>query len=99
MLACLLYAANDVNTHMSTGVPQLINVRELVWDSRPVRLTLRPGPQMTWAMWGATIQGLTHFMDLYDSVTMFFDARNLQLGWSVGMGTITNPGNFNHGEQ
>ena len=88
MLSCLLHAANDVVTHIGTGVIQPIGRKALAWDSKPVRLSLHPEAEMTWAMWGATIRGLTHFLDMYDSVGILFDARNLDLGKTVGGGSI-----------
>ena len=90
LLACLLHAANDVITEIDNEVHPLIGKRELAWDSKSVRLSLHPKPEITWAMWGATIRGLTHFVDLYDSVAILFDVRDLQLQKTVGGGAIHN---------
>ena len=88
MLACLLHAANDVVTSIYSGVFAPIGQKALVWDSPPVRLSVHPEAEMTWAMWGAAIRGLTHFADLYDSVAILFDVRDLELEKTVGSGGI-----------
>ena len=90
VLASLLHAANDVITHISTGDSQLMNEQELVWDSETVRLNRNPAPQMTWVLWGATIQGLSHFMDIHNNMTIIFGARDQLLGGSVSGGSIIN---------
>ena len=90
VLTCLLYAANDVIAHLSTPGSEFIDEDELDWNSDPVRLSLNPLPHMTWPMWGATIEGLTHFLDLYDAVAILFEARDLLIGGSVGSGSIFN---------
>lgn len=88
MLACLLHAANDVIAQIDKGPLRPIGQRELTWDSTPVRLNLHPEPELTWAMWGAAIRGLTHFLDMYDSVSILFDVRDLELGKTLGGGSI-----------
>lgn len=88
VLACLLNAANQVITHLRIAVSDFINEPELDWDSGLVRIRLSPGPQMTWLMWGATIEGLTHFLQLYDPVSILFEARDQLIGGSVGSGSI-----------
>ena len=89
LLACLLHAANDIISQINHGVFQPIG-RVLEWDSARVRFNLHPEPEMTWAMWGAALRGLTHFVDLYDSVAILFDVRDLELGKTVGGGGIHN---------
>ena len=91
LLVCLTNAANDVIAHMTTaGSDELIHKQELDWDSGLLRLRLNAGHQMTWAMWGATIQGLTHFLEMYDPISMLFEVREQLLGESVGSGAIFN---------
>ena len=90
LLACLLQAANDIIAEIEIGVNQPICKKELAYDSYLVRLSLHPEPEMTWAMWGATIRGLTHFVEMYDPVSMLFDARDLRSEKTVGGGGIHN---------
>lgn len=90
LLACLLQAANDVITEIDNGVQRPIGKKELAWDSYLVRFSLHPEPEMTWAMWGATVRGLSYFVEMYDPVSMLFDARDLQLEKTVGGGGIHN---------
>ena len=90
VLVCLLSAASDVIFHLGPTRSAFINEQELDWDSDLVRLTLNPGPQMTWLMWGATIEGLKHFLDLYDAVSILFQTQDQLVGDSVGSGAIFN---------
>ena len=90
VIRCLLHAANDVIHHLTTPGSDFINEQELDWDSVPVRLRLNPDLHMSWAMWGATIEGLTHFLDMYDSVAISFQSQDQLLGGIVGSGSIFN---------
>ena len=90
VLSCLLNAANEVIRHMSTPGSVFINAPELAWDADTVRLRLDPGPQMTWREWGRTIEGIAHFLDLYDPIAILFQTRDHTIGESLGSGAIFN---------
>ena len=90
MLVCLLNAAIDVINHLAAGF-SYIDEQGLDWDSDPVRLRLNPGPQMTWFKLGATIEGLTRFLELFDPVSIVFEIRDQLLGETVGTGSIFSP--------
>ena len=87
MLVCLLNAAIDVIHHLATG-SGYIHEQELDWDSIPVRLRLNRGPQMTWFKFGATIEGLSRFLELYDPVSIVFEIRDQVLEETVGSGSV-----------
>ena len=93
MLVCLLNAAIDVIHHLATGSGH-IHEQELDWDSIPVRLSLNPGPEMNWFRLGATIEGLSRFLELYDPVSILFETRDQVLDETVGSGSVfrTYPG-------
>ena len=88
MLACLLHAANDVITQIAKGAFSPIGQRDLTWDSAPVRLSLHAEPELTWVMWGAAIRGLTHFLDMYDTVAILFDVLDLEKGNTIAGGSF-----------
>ena len=90
VLGCLLNAANEVIRHLSTAGSVFINAPELAWDAETVRLRLNPGPQMTWLEWGRTIEGLAHFLDLYDPIAILFQTRDHAIEASLGSGAIFN---------
>ena len=88
LLGCLLSAANDVIRHLTTAGSVFINAPELACDAETVRLRLNPGPEMTWPDWGKTIEGLSHFLDLYDPIAILFQTRDHAIGATVGSGAI-----------
>ncbi|KAL2048843.1 hypothetical protein ABVK25_010901 [Lepraria finkii] len=71
----LLKATNDVIDHQNIpgGGDTRMGTRDVQYSVGNVILIVWPGSQMTWAMWGNTVRGVTDFLTRWSFVEVNFE--------------------------
>ena len=88
VLACLLQAATSVIRELNSGFDRVIGENELQTSSNAVYLIVHPGSEMTWGMWGTTLQGLTDFVERWEPVDLDFEVMVSGIVGVVGSGLL-----------
>lgn len=86
--AVFLQTANAIIAALSTNGDGPIGAGELKLQAGRVRLILYPCPSMTWVMLGATLEGLTNFVNFFEFVGFDFVIHETDAWLEVGCGLL-----------